>query len=376
MPGQGKRVSRRDAEARVALPDGVIPALVSPDRFAAVQARLASNKVSSSGKLRDPESFLLRGGYVRCGYCGKALSAAWKRKGGGEGEQLAVYRLSTTPDSHRGCRTVSMNADALDAAVWRRVESILTRPEIIAAEIGRLRAADTTEQDLAGVERGLHEATRRQGNLARSLALLDDEEAALPVAAEMRALAERKRQLQEERAAILARRAGWEEALGQLAGLERWCRTVAANLRGLTYAQRRMALDALNIRVRLFQQGEEPRYEITAAIPLDGGLNGEMPTTRQCSVSGTPKGHRHPASNFAATVPRLAAPPVATEWHPTRKSSPPDRSPSTFQFPLASSPSRLPGAASLMYVLYHALAGLSIPRQGQFPAPRADGAPN
>jgi hypothetical protein len=63
-------------------------------------------------------------------------------------------------------------------------------------------------------------------------------------------------------------------------------------VRGLTYAEKRLALEALNVRVRLYRTDHEPRYEITASIPLGEGVKRTLPTTQQCSVSGTPRGHR------------------------------------------------------------------------------------
>src|SRR3712207_7958895 len=44
-------------------------------------------------------------------------------------------------------------------------------------------------------------------------------------------------QLVGERGAILSRRQTWRAAKDRLGDLETWCRTVAANLNGLTYAR-------------------------------------------------------------------------------------------------------------------------------------------
>jgi hypothetical protein len=48
-----------------------------------------------------------------------------------------------------------------------------------------------------------------------------------------------------------------------------WCRQIAARLDTLTYEQRRLALDALNVSAKVYRHDHEPRYVITASIPLD-----------------------------------------------------------------------------------------------------------
>src|SRR5205823_10138782 len=153
----------------------------------------------------------------------------------------------------------SISAAELDAAALAYVERKLANKALIAREIERLRAGDPTEADLAAVDRALVDVSRRQANLARGLALLDDPEAAAPLVRELNALGERKRQCLDERATILSQRAGWQAALDHLDSLEEWCRTVRANLRDGTYAQKREALDIFGVRVQLYRRDRTPR---------------------------------------------------------------------------------------------------------------------
>jgi hypothetical protein len=37
----------------------------------------------------------------------------------------------------------------------------------------------------------------------------------------------------------------------------------------MTYADKRLALDALGVQAKVWRSDHEPRYEITASIPLD-----------------------------------------------------------------------------------------------------------
>jgi site-specific DNA recombinase len=260
-------LSIRDEAEQIALPEGTIPALVDAVTYQAAQERLLQNKSGSSGRLYDREAFLLRGGYVRCGYCGKSVGARWYP---GRGGQHPNYALDTATDSHRDCQPVAIRAHLLDAAVWARVEELLNRPEAIAAELARLQADDPTAFDLAAIDRQMQEAEKKRGNLAKRLALFDDDD-----------LGARLRELVAERALVAARRAVWEHATSRLADLERWCRDVAVTLGEMTYAQRRLALDTLGVSVKLYRKGHTPRYEITASIPFpDEGESVSLSTTR------------------------------------------------------------------------------------------------
>ena len=58
----------------IVLPD-VAPAIVSEEEFTAVQGRFTVNKPRGQNN-PNPERYLLRTGYVRCGYCGYALGAS------------------------------------------------------------------------------------------------------------------------------------------------------------------------------------------------------------------------------------------------------------------------------------------------------------
>ena len=265
LPGSHR--SRRiplPPEEWIPLPAGTIPELVDEVTFAAVQERLRLNKQHSPRRTLDPEAYLLRGGYVRCGYCGYAMVVHRKSRG-------TRYECVMRSRSSGLCVQFGISTRVLDAAVWSRVEAVLTHPELIATQLQRLRQDDPSEADLSAVERALSEIGRKLANLTRSLALFDNQEAAAPVVAEMEALRGQQRALEAEHEAIRARRAGWEAGQKRLADLESWCRGVAARLGDLSYQQRRLALDALGVQIQVWKSDHTPRYAITASIPLGDG---------------------------------------------------------------------------------------------------------
>ena len=75
-------------------------------------------------------------------------------------------------------------------------------------------------------------------------------------------------QLEQEKQEILNRRSTWELARSQVDSIQDWCASVAQNVAALTYEEKRLALTALGIQVRIWPSGYSPRYEITTRIPL------------------------------------------------------------------------------------------------------------
>ena len=260
VKGLGKIIRPRPESEQVVLRD-VAQGLVSPDLAKAVHERLARNKTEATRNNRSPESALLRAGYARCGYCGNYLEVRYARGGW-------MYRCGTSNRDKHGCPAFSIMTPILDTIVWGKVEDILTRPEIIATEVERLRRDDPTQVDLAAIERRLTTIGRQRSNLTKRLALLDDEETAAYLIVEIEALTKELRHLEKDRDAVKAVREGWAAAQHQLEDLEYWCRLQAANLGTLTYEQKRLALHALNAEVRVWATGHNPRYAIS--LHLDG----------------------------------------------------------------------------------------------------------
>lgn len=71
-----------------------------------------------------------------------------------------------------------------------------------------------------------------------------------------------------ERNARARRRVLWEVAEDRLDQIAGWCKTVAMNLEEMFYQQKRLTLDALGVKARIYRAGRLPRYEIEATIPM------------------------------------------------------------------------------------------------------------
>jgi hypothetical protein len=197
-----------------------------------------------------------------------------------------------------------ISARILDQAVLEKLQLVLNHPEVIGAEIARLRRDDPTKADRDAVERRLSEVERLRGNLVRRVAAIDDDDIAASLLAEMATLGKQQSTLISEREQLESERASWDATQTQLRDLEDWCRQVASNVDLLNYEGRRLALTALSVEARVWSTNHTPRWEIKMlpdVLPVtlsdlpraaDGGLvwaHVDGYTRRGCARSG---GHR------------------------------------------------------------------------------------
>jgi site-specific DNA recombinase len=264
LPGERGRVFVRPEAEHIKLPAGTIPELIESATFNAVQERLRHNQEQASRNNSAPMATLLRGGFIRCGYCGTALGVT-KKKG------LHYYRHGVRQRDQYGCPSVHIRTNPIDDTVWRRLESLLLDPQTIETEVRRLHDANSFQADLNVIDRQIAALSKKQTNLVKRLALLDDDTATL-VTAELATLASHKVELQEERDAIVLRQSKWERLEDQLNSFEAFRHRVATNLSDLAYEQRRQLLEALGIGVLLYHSNHTPRYEIRASLPIDEAI--------------------------------------------------------------------------------------------------------
>ncbi len=285
---------RPDVE-RVALPAGTYPVVIESPLFERVGLRLSTNRRESMRPDRNPEVGILRRGFAKCGVCGHRLVVTYERG-------APVYRCHVQNRRRHGCPGASMRVDVLDAAVWARVEAILTDPSTVAAEVERLRRDDPTAADLEMIDRQLAGLARRQASVAQAVAMLDGNlEALAPLVAQLDAIGKQRQAVERERVAIEDRQTGWRVAQARLAGAADYCRRVAASLRLLTFAERRLALEALGVSVRVFRADCDPRWIVTLALPFDDGA-----TTRPTG------GNVFSSGGTTATSSATTASPMAT----------------------------------------------------------------
>jgi site-specific DNA recombinase len=254
VKGRGYVQTQRPESEHMLLP-GVAPALVSPEAAKRAIAQLGQNKQQAVRNNSNPEAFLLRGGIARCGYCGGSLQATRHKFG-------QLYRCNGINRDRWGCPSFSISAKTLDGAVWEGICERLTRRDVIAAELERLRNQDPTRADLAALDQRIAEIERRQRNLMARLADEDNADLATLIRADLAVLVDERRRLDQERVELDRQREEWRLAQDRLAELDLWVQNVAANLDEFDYAKRRLALTELGATVRVWAKDHSPRWEV------------------------------------------------------------------------------------------------------------------
>jgi hypothetical protein len=132
------------------------------------------------------------------------------------------------------------------------------------------------DRDLAAIEKQLVSIGEKQTRTARAIAAVDDEDAVAPLIAELKGLAGRKTALEQERDALQRRLDDERTDAAKIAGVCEWCQRVNANLDRLSYDEKRLALEALGVKVRVWREDATdengnplPRWELTLA-PVSG----------------------------------------------------------------------------------------------------------
>jgi site-specific DNA recombinase len=206
----GKKLNQlRPESERIPLPDGVIPALVSSELFEQANARLANNKQMAPRNNRNPEASLLRGGFVRCGKCGRTMHVHPRHHTrNGTRRDWLVYQCRHqfhTPDacSH------TISVQKLDAEVWEYVTERAADARFIEQQIERLQRLDPQTDRLAALDTAIRNLQKQIDSLAAGLAQLTQPVAIAAVSVQMDSLAKQQTGLEAEKGRIRERSKSW-----------------------------------------------------------------------------------------------------------------------------------------------------------------------
>jgi site-specific DNA recombinase len=246
-----------------------VPPIIDADTFEAAQQALRNHQRLASRNRK--HEYLLFGGRLRCGRCGRGMSSLCRQR------NIRYYLCNSQHQlMDRSLRCPgSLRADVIEPEVWGAVMQVLEHPELIAAEVARQEArADEQRAEIAGhialIEAALAKCDREAQRWADAYA---GEVINLAELKGYRAeIATRRQSLQAEHTACQRQLEAIGAAAQQVDALTAYCARVRQRLQTFDQTEKRIAIEALDIRVSwipgepLAIQGSIPLGQI-AAIP-------------------------------------------------------------------------------------------------------------
>jgi len=278
-PGTRKRkkLVRKPVEEWVEIPRAT-PEIITQKTFELAQAKLPQNKRLSR---RNSKRQYLLSGYVFCRHCGRRYRAKSTKPKRGENVNYVPYYQCPGEDrivSPIRCQNRRWNANRLEELVWQQIEVLLTQPKVVLAglktRMDDANEASHLEQELAEVSRRLKALDKEQQQLLQWALKGFPEET---VVAENKRINEQRAILEQRKSELETRIEEAKETEINMESIERFCELVRQNLGDFTFNDKRLALEALSIKV--WVNGNE--INIEGAIPVAG--DDIVSTTPRCS---------------------------------------------------------------------------------------------
>ncbi|MFP3976012.1 MAG: recombinase family protein [Chloroflexota bacterium] len=260
----------KDRSEWVEIP-GATPPIISEEVFQAAQKQLEHNKQMALARCRTVNRYLLSS-HVNCSRCGKPFSGTVKTmQRGGKTHKYRRYRCRGKSKlvSPVGCDNPAFPAERLEAIVWEQIEAVLSNPDLILAELKRRNHEGNDrsflKRDLERVKTQLANTRKRKERIWKAFEITGDEET---FRKDIRNAEQEIGTLGEEKAKLEKRIDESQQLQLDAQSVREACRLVKQNLGNLTFEDKRLALEALQVKVWI----DGSNVTIQGAIPIENGL--------------------------------------------------------------------------------------------------------
>lgn len=257
----------------VDLPEGTIPAIISKEKFNAVQILLENAKWEAAKNNGRPEECLLRSGYLKCGYCGNTLTVGrlttnpiGHRSNGNTYERKTQYRCQKATRATKGCTGVGITSEIIDKIVWEYIGTLLNDLTDIKQALSLLKGRQQ-EYDLAAIQRSIEKAKEEQEQLAEDIKGLRGN-ARIVILNQLNGIEERLERLEKEKAQAAPKATEAEKQQQEIDRFLAWAEEMKECYHEATYEEKRRALRVLGITVYLYKEKDpdKERYEIKVGL--------------------------------------------------------------------------------------------------------------
>ncbi len=256
------------------------PVIISQELFDAAQERLKENHRMAT---RNSKNEYLLHGHIYCARCGRVFwGAPGIKPRNGKRYCYPFYQCSgrlkkVTPVR---CDNRQHNAKRLENLVWQEVDKVLNQPELVLSELEKRETEQNTniwQKDLERLTTQLENREHQKERVWKAFEITGDEAA---FRKDISAIEKNIKEFQIEKAKLEQRIESNKQLELNRDNLKTACELVSSNLKKLDYSERRLALQALQIKVLV----DGDCITIQEAIPVEVGY-----------TATTASGWRHPA---------------------------------------------------------------------------------
>jgi site-specific DNA recombinase len=299
LTGKAQIFAYHDAKSKtplepIDLPEGTYPAIISQALFDKLQERLQRNKEESSRKSANPEEFLLRAGYLRCGICGRKMHTRTDNDKKHRSLRPRKVRLGKdgtlvpVADSERGasllrllyrckgedncgnmlCCGQELLAKEVDAWVWQELQKLADHIDLIRRAVELATNSNALEADVKAIDRSLALWEQKAKNYLEDLDdpdLRGDSRASIRQA--LNTANEYIEKLKGERTQVLLGLIDREREKAAYQDILTWCQTVKESRGELSYQHKRDFLHLLGV-VVIAKKDETGNLDIRLEIEL------------------------------------------------------------------------------------------------------------
>lgn len=271
--GHKRKVVKRPQDEWIYLPEGTIPPILVTDDgkpdvalFERVQKRLEGNQKYAARNNKDPYSDLLRGGLIKCGYCGGNMQLDSSHH-----QKYYSCRTKSLLDGRCTVKNIILGR-LVEGRAWEVALDIIRDPSEVDRKIEALKKEDPNAGRREYITGELAKIKARQKRLRERLEDEDlDDDTYGEIKARLKELADLKKGYESELAIEINVHEEWKKTQDQLRHFHKRCQEMRDKLDDPGYEPdnkfKREALEFFGITVWAWKANHNPRIEIHLNSP-------------------------------------------------------------------------------------------------------------
>lgn len=217
-------------------------------------------------------------GFAVCGYCGSPLVGGCLK-----GKYRYYHCRGTYPTASRQkiCNARYIKAEWLEAAVWENVKNVLSKPELLIAEIGKRVDAEQSQISSGTLEQEIRDLTRKMkgyaGQERRLMNVLRLNVATPDIVLDELNQMKKERDADEKKLASLTQT---KESISQTIDMETnlkvLCARIAPDLDACTTADKKNAFKYLDLSIRATPEGADIKGYLDPSVLMAAQSSGYL----------------------------------------------------------------------------------------------------